>query len=158
MRFVKNVDIDKDALAFMLRHKGVPKPNLETEAHQYSTYHLWIAKGYDVKKLYWESFSGENFPWPVKIPVEGSWWFSKLPPGSVFPMHQDTYSNTEASQRFWIACQDYEPGHIFTYGDKILTGYKAGDMFEFEDPLEWHGAANCGLSTKISLQVVVNKQ
>ena len=155
MKFLTNIKIDQRALDYMLSTKGNRRPLSPPEPYQVDTYKTWIDSGYDINNLYWESFNGSNFPFEVDIPYEGSWWFSKLLPGSVFPYHQDIYASTVPKRRLWIAYSDYQPGHIFSYGNKVLTDYKAGDVFEFEDTMVWHGAANCGLIPKISLQIVV---
>jgi hypothetical protein len=51
--------------------------------------------------------------------------------------------------------QDWEPGHIFVYDDKIATNYKAGDMFEWSDPMTVHGPANIGYHTRYTLQITM---
>ena len=158
MKFIENVKVDQRALDFMLANTGRKRPVIPPEAYQREMQHTWEEAGYDLETLYWESFGWEEFPFKVELPFDGKnvkWWFSKLPPGSVFPFHQDIYSTIQAKRRLWIAYQNYVPGHVFAYEDKVLTGYKAGDMFEFDDTAVWHGAANCGLIPKISLQLVV---
>lgn len=156
MKYIENIKIDTRALDFMLNNKGQKRPFLTPEKYQESIYKQWIDSGYNLESLYWESFGYDEFPFEVNIPYDNcKWWFSKLPPGSVFPYHQDIYSTNTASKRLWIAYQDYQPGHIFTYDSKVLTDYKQGDCFEFDDTLTWHGASNCGLTPKISLQIVM---
>jgi hypothetical protein len=51
--------------------------------------------------------------------------------------------------------QDWEPGHIFVYDDKIAANYKAGDMFEWSDPMTIHGPANIGYNTRYTLQITL---
>jgi hypothetical protein len=155
MKFIKNIPIDQQALDFMLNNTGSKRPVIPPADYQKEAADIWTTAGYDTSQLYWESFSRENFPFTVDMPFKENWWFSKLLPGGVFPYHQDIYPTLKPKSRLWIACQDHQPGHIFSYGDNVLTGYKAGDVFEFQDTSVWHGAANCGLSPKISLQVVI---
>lgn len=155
MKFLKNIQIDKRALDFIIKNTGSKRPVLPPVDYQKETYAKWVAAGCDVNRLYWESFSSDNFPFTVDLPFVGNWWFSKLLPGNVFPYHQDIYGSPAPKSRLWIACQDYQAGHLFSYGDKVLTNYKTGDVFEFDDISIWHGAANCSLIPKISLQVVI---
>ena len=72
----------------------------------------------------------------------------------MFPFHIDTFPGEQKVTRYWIACEDHEPGHIFMYDNQVLSNYKAGDVFEITPGL-WHGAANIGFTTKLSLQLVV---
>lgn len=155
MKLLENIAIDTRALEYMLTNIGLKRPEIPAQSYQLDMMDNWSKSGYRVESLYWESFGGRDFPFKVNIPFNGKWWFSKLPPGSVFPYHIDIYQEVEPKRRLWIAYTDYQPGHIFSYGDKILTGYKAGDVYEFDDTQVCHGAANCGLTTKISLQIVI---
>jgi hypothetical protein len=49
--------------------------------------------------------------------------------------------------------QDYTAGHVFIYKDEMITGYKAGDVFQFENETDIHGAANIGHTARIMLLV-----
>jgi hypothetical protein len=42
---------------------------------------------------------------------------------------------------------------VFLYKDTALTKYKAGDVFEYIDSSDIHGAANIGHTVRIILQV-----
>jgi hypothetical protein len=161
MRFVNNFShlIDYKALNFMLSTHGNIKPDLTNLEDNQDTIKTWRNANYDLSKIRWENFTGDNFTWPIALPFEGnvSWWFSKLMPGDMFPLHIDTYfSNTSIAKRYWMSYQDYTPGHVFIYGDKVLTDYRAGDLFEFDGAEIKHAAANLGLIPKISLQLVVH--
>lgn len=109
-----------------------------------------------IAKPMWQVFNGENLPYKVDLPFTGNlkWWFSKLEIGNVFPMHVDTFEDTN-NARYWIPCQDYVTGHVFIYGNKLISDYRAGDVFLFDDPTTLHGAANLAESTKISLQIAI---
>lgn len=158
MQFVKNVILDKDIIDYVLNNNGVRKPELPIKDYQSENYQRWIKAGYDMSKIGWNFFTGSDFDRPIVLPFDNdniSWWFSKLNPGDMFPMHVDSYSENKQIKRYWIACKDYEPGHIFLYGDKVLTGYSAGDMFEFTDNNILHAAVNVGFTPKISLQISI---
>ena len=73
----------------------------------------------------------------------------------MFPMHQDLFKENKPNiRRFWMAMQDSKLGHVFVYEDTTLKNYRAGDLFEFEDPNAWHAACNLGFEPKVSLQIV----
>jgi len=80
--------------------------------------------------------------------------YSKLYPGEFQPMHVDPHLTELTNfKRFTMFLQDWEPGHIFTYDDKIITNYKAGDMYEWNDPMTLHGPVNIGYNTRYTLQI-----
>lgn len=157
MKFIKNINqyIDPKMLETMLTTTGVVKPALEVHDYQQEIASKWSSAGIDMKKIGWEFFNSDNLT-NLTLPFKRySWWCSKLKPGDMFPMHIDTYPDNESITRYWVALQDHMPGHIFMYDKQVLTDYKAGDMFLFEDNKCWHGAANLGFVPKISLQIVV---
>lgn len=133
MKLVGNIKsyISDELITYMLTHKGIQKPS-------------------------WEVFHGDNLPFTLEFPFTGKlkWWFSKLGPGETFPMHTDTFEDV-GNKRYWIACQDYESGHIFVYKDTLVANYKAGDVFLFDDSNALHGAANISSTAKISLQIAI---
>jgi hypothetical protein len=55
--------------------------------------------------------------------------------------------------RYSMFLEDFKIGHIFVYDDKILTGYKAGDVYEWSDPMCVHGCINIGFDTRYTMQV-----
>jgi len=157
MKFVKNIGIHQETLDYIISTTGIRKPELPIKDYQLKDYSKWVDAGYDLNRIGWEFYTGDSFNWTVPLPFEGniSWWFSKLNPGDIFPMHVDTYNETVNVKRYWVAYTDYQPGHIFTYDNILLTDYKAGDMFEFTDPTMNHGACNIGFTPKISLQISI---
>jgi hypothetical protein len=50
---------------------------------------------------------------------------------------------------------DWQDGHILVYENTMVADYKAGDTFVFPDPFGVHGAANIGLTTRITFQITV---
>jgi hypothetical protein len=85
------------------------------------------------------------------------WWFVKLYPGEFQAMHIDPQL-TEVSNfvRYTMFLQDWEPGHIFAYDDKMLSNYKAGDLYEWSDPECIHGPANIGYNPRLTLQITLH--
>ncbi len=116
-----------------------------------------LLAGYSLSKmrwtLYYQSHLSTIFQLPPIFKNVKNWWFVKLNPGDIFPYHLDVYDDQKILDRYWIACEDHKPGHIFSYGNDVLTGYQAGDIFKFDAHRIYHGAANIGFEPKISLQV-----
>jgi hypothetical protein len=82
------------------------------------------------------------------------WWFIKLLPGQMQPMHIDPHLvEVENPIRYTMFLEDFTPGHIFVYDDKIMSNYKAGDVYEWSDPMTIHGVVNIGFTTRYTLQV-----
>ena len=103
----------------------------------------------------------ENFPIVLpELPKQRNqchWWFIKLLPGQFQAMHLDPHLlEVENPVRYSMFLQDYIPGHIFVYDDKVLTGYKKGDVFEWSDPLIVHGPVNIGYETRYTLQITLH--
>lgn len=138
---------------------GERRPKVINDGYQDQTLISWKSAGYDLSKLGWEFFYNEHIgkdhiDLPIKIENKKyKWWFSKLNPGDFFPMHLDHFKTETNVIRYWMACEDYKPGHVFVYGESVLQNYKAGDMYEFSADM-WHGAANLGFDPKISLQIM----
>lgn len=124
------------------------------------------AAGYDLTSLLYYIFDGRNFPFDIGIPpwVEGykegitGTYFNlfKYNPGHILPIHSDRVTKFENNcRRYWMSWKDYEEGHILIYDNKLIAPYKAGDVFEFTDPFAIHGAANIGMSTRITFQFTI---
>ncbi len=153
--------IDPDIINTILTTSGERRPLPVVSEKEMPTHNKWVNAGIDPKKIGWEFFYNEHVNRPhIELPINPGtrkykWWFSKLNPGDLLPLHVDLYPETMTNvQRFWMACQDHEPGHIFYNGDEALNNYKAGDLFEFPAADSWHGAANLGFTPKISFQIL----
>lgn len=55
--------------------------------------------------------------------------------------------------RYSIPLKDWEIGHIYAYGDEMLSGYKAGDIYKWDDPTVEYGFVNIGYSTTYMLSI-----
>lgn len=85
------------------------------------------------------------------------WWFVKLLPGQFQAMHVDPHLlEVKNPIRYTLFLQDFQPGHIFVWDDKILTNYKKGDMYEWSDPMIVHGPANISFETRYTLQITLH--
>ncbi len=97
---------------------------------------------------------------PIMLPVfpetraNYHWWFIKLLPGQMQAMHIDPHLvDVKNPIRYTMYLQDYHPGHIFVWDDKISANYKAGDVYEWSDPMIVHGCVNISYETRYTLQV-----
>lgn len=109
------------------------------------------------------TYDKNNLPFKIELPTkfddydfdgcESEWWFVKFPCGMGQPIHQDYDKNPEAVElkRLWMPLQDYELGHIFIYEDTLITGYKKGDVYMYDDKDAWHTAGNLGYHLRISI-------
>ena len=103
----------------------------------------------------------ENFKFTMPTLPESrnnlNWWFVKLYPGEFQIMHIDPHTvDVKNLVRYTIFLQDWEPGHIFVWDDKYLSNYKAGDMYEWSDPMTLHAPANIGYNTRYTLQITLH--
>lgn len=79
-------------------------------------------------------------------------------PGQMWNLHLDKlekWNPADPSQvmRVMIALNDYEPGHFFSYGNYIHTGWQAGDVHTFDWQNIPHSTANAGHGPRITLQM-----
>ena len=85
-----------------------------------------------------------------------NWWFVMLYPGEFQAMHIDPQlTEVKDPVRYTVFLQDWDPGHIFVYDDKISVNYKAGDAYEWSDPMTVHGPANIGYKVRYTLQITM---
>jgi hypothetical protein len=87
-----------------------------------------------------------------------NWWFVKLYPGEFQAMHIDPHlTDVKDPIRYTMFLQDWEPGHIFVWDNQYIADYKAGDMYEWSDPMTIHGPANIGYNTRYTLQITLHE-
>lgn len=140
--------IDPKLVDYLLNNDGVKRPNIGKNP-DVEEFRKAVEVGYDLSKTWWHIYEQDTIPFDIKPPIETDrdiiWWFIKLLPGGMMPMHRDphvTFSDVSNPKRYWMPLQDYEPGHIFVYKDKMLDGYKTGDLWLYENENELHGACN----------------
>ena len=104
---------------------------------------------YDKKNL---SF---NIPTPPWTENPCTWWIVKYYPGHFLHMHVDpiTEWNGVDDKRWWIPLMDYQDGHIFIYKDQFVSDYSSGDVYEYYQATDLHGAANIGYTPRVVLQI-----
>jgi hypothetical protein len=130
-------------------------------------FHVWNARTKDLEQY---NFTLPELPTTRKQIV---WWFVKLKPGQLQLMHYDMHVLGVAHEdntflkvtgtypvinpvRYTMFLQDWEPGHIFVYSDKINPPYKKGDIYEWSDPELYHGVANLSYNPRYTLQITMH--
>jgi hypothetical protein len=118
----------------------------------------WFKAGYDPSSVFLSGFDRTSCPYnfieafDFAKPDE-DWWIVKYKPGQFMPWHRDVKCAREGCNTYWIPLTDWEPGHLFVYGDKTVSHYKAGDVFYQEDAWAPHCSVNIGHSIRIILQI-----
>jgi hypothetical protein len=79
-------------------------------------------------------------------------------PGQMWNLHLDKlekWNPADPNQvmRVMIALTDYEPGHFFSYGNYVHSGWRAGDVHTFDWQNIPHSTANAGHNPRITLQL-----
>jgi len=145
-------DFFKDTKVFEEEEKGIRQPMDPSELAVYDVYgtdctffHLLEAQLF--------SFELDRPPW-IESNKKFTWWITKMYPGQFIPAHQDVIKKHDPnSKRYWIPLFDWEPGHIFMYKKNAFIGYKAGDVFLYDDLRAWHCGINIGTNVRLIMQV-----
>ena len=120
--------------------------------------------GFKHDTLLYYLFDETNFPFEIPLPPfvelkEGQnyyWNLFKYYPGNLLPIHSDKTTKFEKNcVRYWMSWLDWQDGHILIYENKMIAPYKAADAYQFTDPFATHGAANIGLTPRISFQITI---
>jgi hypothetical protein len=151
--------IQPEWVTYMLETPGLacPRDKIVENQHELSDRASKNNTGYDPSQVYWHAFMKEHLPFNITTPIETKnciWWFIKMMPGQFMPMHMDNDPNTTV-RRYWMPVIDYEQGHALIYGDMLLTNYKAGDLYKFDNPNMLHGSCNIGFSPRLSFNMDV---
>lgn len=112
--------------------------------------------GYNLNEVHWWVYEKQDLNIEITPPWctgKVSWWITKLLPGQFMPMHTDPFTHYSDCKRFWVPLQDFKDGHLFIYKNTLVTDYKAGDVYEYFDSKDNHGAANIGYEPRVVLQV-----
>jgi hypothetical protein len=140
------------------RGQGADRPSEEYDQEDYDLEQFGYGKDYVVGDLTWEVpeifnklllwFGMDNAK--MRLHVQH--------PGQVWNLHLDKLEKwhpEDPSQvmRVMIAINDYEPGHFFSYGNHVHTGWCAGDVTTFDWQNIPHSTANAGHGPRITLQM-----
>ena len=162
MRYLGNFKnwVRQDLLDTVLSSTGQVRPGQEESNKSKEQYKQWG----DIEPIgakwsfHYNEIGIDDIQCPVPYLGTINWWFVKLNPTCVFPLHRDTFhDDSDKVRRLWVPYQDYIEGHTFIYKDTFIKDYQAGDIFEFDDPLALHGSANLGTVPKVSLQIVIHQ-
>ena len=79
-------------------------------------------------------------------------------PGQVWNLHLDKLEKWHPEDpskvmRVMIALNDWEPGHFFSYGNYMHSGWHAGDVTTFDWRNLPHATANAGHAPRVTLQL-----
>jgi len=158
MKYVGNFSdwIKPEYIEYILNNPGTTRPGGGPNP-DVSEFKKAKEAGYDLSSTMWHIYESHTFPFTVTLPFEHDgdfiWWAIKMTPGQQMPFHRDPHtSQTDFRdvKRYWMTFQDYEPGHIFMYDTQVLTNYKKGDVYEYPDAQEIHGACNIGYNPRIT--------
>ena len=161
MNFITNVSNNINPMWYehcMLNTgKGVPRDRIVSTDHDAMNSHALDT--YKKTEVHHEVFDKDNANFldvPAFFPnvVKYKWWITKMMPRQFMPMHYDAFKEKISLLRLWIPLQDYEPGHVFIYDNKLMADYKAGDMYEYNNEI-LHGAANIGFSPRLTLLISI---
>jgi hypothetical protein len=150
--------VDPQWFKLTMELPGKPRPNFNKLINSFEKHQYKEAEdaGYNFEKSLWTIYEKDDleldivFPWCTG---KTAWWITKLMPGQYMPMHSDPFTHDAVIKRYWVPLMDYEPGHIFIYKDDMIKDYKLGDLYQFDNAIEMHGAANISYSPRIMLQV-----
>lgn len=140
------------------RGKGADRPAEEYDQEEYDLEEQGYGKDYVISDLTWEVPETFN-----KIAV----WFgmdnAKMRlhvqrPGQVWNLHLDKLEKWNPEDpskvmRIQIALTDWEPGHFWSYGNYIHSGWQAGDVSTFDWQNLPHSTANAGHGPRVTLQI-----
>lgn len=160
MKFIGNYKnwIQPEIVDYLLANEGTRRPNIgpNPDVQEFKDAER---VGYDLTRTWWHIYEPHTVPFDVVPPIQTSmkvlWWFIKLLPGGMMPMHRDPHVTDEENlnvTRYWMPLKDYEPGHIFIYDKQIISDYRAGDLWAYTDANEIHGCCNIGYTNRLTFQ------
>lgn len=140
------------------RGQGADRASEEYDQEDYDLEQFGYGKDYVVSDLTWDV---------PEIFNRLDLWFgmdnSKMRlhvqrPGQMWNLHLDKlekWNPADPSQvmRIMIALNDWEPGHFFSYGNYVHTGWRAGDVTTFDWQNIPHSTANAGHGPRATLQL-----
>ena len=138
--------------------EGNERPDEEYDQEDYDLEQFGYGKDHVVSDLTWEVPSTFD-----KIAV----WFGMdnckmrlhvQRPGQMWNLHLDKLEKWNPEDpskvmRIMIALNDWEPGHFFSYGNYMHSGWHAGDVTTFDWRNLPHATANAGHGPRITLQM-----
>jgi len=155
-------DIMQNADAVSWRTRGDPRkpsrPEEELNAEEYDLERTGYTKDMKVTNMNWnipdnlqaiaDAFELDDCM--TRIHVQH--------PGQVWNLHMDKLEkwnreDPSTVSRYMIQLTDWQPGHFWSYGNYLFTGWTAGDVTTFDWQNVPHSTANAGHSPRVTLQV-----
>jgi hypothetical protein len=118
----------------------------------------WIDAGYNIKNIYWVDFYPETdysahvdklICQKLGIKLKRS-WVSRVDPGRVAPWHYDVEDRMESWKkeghvvRYTIFIDKPKWGSVFILEDTPFYNIPQGEIYLWDRPDQYHGAASCG--------------
>jgi len=155
-------DIIENADAVSWRTRGDPRkpsrPEEELSAEEYDLERTGYNKDMKVTNMNWnipnnlqaiaDSFGLDDCM--TRIHVQH--------PGQVWNLHLDKLekwnrNDPHSVSRYMIQLTDWQPGHFWSYGNYLFTGWSAGDITTFDWQNVPHSTANAGHTPRVTLQI-----
>ena len=162
MQFIGNYAdwIKPEWIQYLLENNGTLRPKTSSENPDSEEFRIATSAGYDLTSTYWHHYCETSCSLDITPPIDSDkgvmWWFIKMTPGQFMPMHRDPHVTVDLDKpnckRYWMPLQDYQPGHVFIYNTQFMHGYKAGDLWAYDNANEIHGAANIGYTPRLTFQ------
>lgn len=140
------------------RGQGVDRSAEEYDQEDYDLEQFGYGKDFVVSDLTWEvpeTFNKINLCFgmdnsKMRLHVQR--------PGQMWNLHLDKLDKWHPGDpnqvmRIMIALNDWEPGHFFSYGNHVHTGWHAGDVTTFDWQNIPHSTANAGHVPRATLQL-----
>lgn len=166
MQYIGNYEswIKQEWMDYMISNQGFARPGNKVLENDFEIQQnkFCANQGY-TNFTYMYKFEPENFPFELSIPLENEtcimWWFIKMLPGNLLPMHTDQETSIgEKINLYWMALTDYQPGHVLICADQFLSNYKKGDLFKFDNANDLHGSCNIGFTTRLVFNFTTIKE
>lgn len=140
------------------RGQGQDRPAEEYDQEEYDLEHYGYGRDYVVSDLTWE-LPEEFKRLELRFGMENSKMRLHVQhPGQMWNLHLDKLQKWNPEDpgqvmRIMIALTDWEPGHFFSYGNYVHTGWRAGDVTTFDWQNIPHATANAGHGPRLTLQL-----
>jgi len=155
-------DIIEHSAPASWRTRGDPRkpsrPEEELSAEEYDLERAGYSKDMKVTNLNWaipdnlqtiaDSFGLEDCMTRIHVQY----------PGQVWNLHLDKLekwnrNDPHSVSRYMIQLTDWKPGHFWSYGNYLFTGWVAGDITTFDWQNVPHSTANAGHTPRVTLQI-----
>jgi len=157
--------IDNDWIDYINSHNGDLLPrnikNINDEKFIEDTVYQIAFENWEKSRVSLIAYSHHNFPFEISIPIDFqknvlSWNFIKLKSGMMLPLKKPEDKFFKQSTRYRMLLQDYEFGHVFIVNGDLITDYKKGDVFKFNEATDWSGITNITNNTFLFFDIITS--